>query len=102
MTLKIYGMIPRELEKHFSMYLGRGSIYDQFIQGWYETINESTKLSFLYGIKTIYKRSQCIDMVKKNPEIPPTFTRLRIDTNIYSSYNVKKKIYRHGHVPRVL
>ena len=37
----------------------------------------------------------------KNPEIRLIFTWLRIDMNIYYSYNVKK-IYRHGHVPLVL
>ena len=78
----------------------RQRLYDQFIQGWYAKISESTRLSFLSDVKTVYKRSHCIDMIK-NPEIRLTFTRWRIDMNIYSSYNVKKT-YRHGHVPLVL
>ena len=69
----------------------RQRLYDQFIQDCYAKIWESTRLSFLFDVKTIYKRSQYIDMIK-NPEIRLTFTRLRIDMNIYSSYNVKKSI----------
>ena len=48
----------------------RQRLYDQFIQGWYAKISESTKLSFLSDVKTIYKRSQYIDMIKKSGVLP--------------------------------
>ena len=88
MALKICGIIPPGIRSNFHNVF-RQRLYDQFIQGWYTKINESTRLSFLSDVITIYKRSQYIDMIK-NPEIRLTFTRLRIDMNIYSSYNVKK------------
>ena len=77
----------------------RQMLYGNFIQGGHAKINESTRLYFLSDVNTICKLSQYIIMIKI-PEFAVTFTRIQIDMNIYSSYNIKK-IYRHGHAPFV-
>ena len=66
----------------------RQRLRDQFIQHWKATIHASNRFRFLSQVKDEFRRSYHINNIK-GPEIRLTYTHMRIDNNVYSSYMMK-------------
>ena len=66
----------------------RQRLRDQFIQHWKATIHASNRFRFLSQVKEEFRRIYYINS-RKGPEIRLTYTRLRIDNNVYSSHMMK-------------
>ena len=66
-------------------------LVDQFIQQWRGIIGTSKRFCLLNAVKPTFQRSNYIDTIK-SPDVRLTFTRLRVDCNVYSAYSRGKEI----------
>ena len=66
-------------------------LVDQFIQQWRGIIGTSKRFCLLNAVKPTFQRSNYIDTIK-SPDFRLTFTRLRVDCNVYSAYSRGKEI----------
>ena len=66
-------------------------LMDQFIQQWRSIIGTSKRFCLLNAVKPTFQRSNYIDTIK-SPDVRLTFTRLRVDCNVYSAYSRGKEI----------
>ena len=61
---------------------------DQYIESWRSKIGNSSRFTRLKKLITTFDRSVYIDRVR-NPVVRLVLTHLRIDMNVYSTYNNK-------------
>ena len=66
-------------------------LVDQFIQQWRGIICTSKRFCLLNAVKPTFQRSNYIDTIKSF-DVRLTFTRLRVDCNVYFAYSRGKEI----------
>ena len=66
-------------------------LMDQFIQQWRGIIGTSKRFCLLNAVQPIFQRSNYTDTIQ-SPDARLTFTRLRVDCNVYSAYSRSKEI----------
>ena len=83
-------LYPHGVDGNFHLAF-RQRLRDQFIQHWKATIHASDRFRFLCQVKEEFRRTLYIDNTK-SPEIRWTYTRLRMNNNLYSSYMRSKVV----------
>ena len=78
---------PPGVNSNFHVVL-KQRLNDQYIQSWRSKIGNSSRFTLLKKLKTTFDRSVHIDRVR-NPVVRLVLTHLRIDMNVYSTYNNK-------------
>ena len=78
---------PPGVNSNFHVVL-KQRLNDQYIQSWRSKIGNSSRFTPLKKLKTTFDSSVYIDRVR-NPVVRLVLTRLRIDMNVYSTYNNK-------------